>query len=255
MATVADLMGLGMPAALAAKIGNNVTLNLAGVGTTQVGAATITTGVTSLTPTAGATAYVLPSSSQSRLYFLSNTSSTQTALIFPNSGGTINTGTANSSVSIPPQTAAIFQAIGGQGIAIPLWTAVVGTSGAANALANTQYTAISTNTPATLTGAQMAGASDITINMTATLAGAGTLNSATALQIVAAIPDVQPGFSYNLRIINSGGGAFSWTLTTAAGITLNGTMSIAQNTFRDFYVTVTSLTAVAIQSIGTGTNS
>lgn len=119
----------------------------------------------------------------------------------------------------------------------------------------TQYTAVSGNTPATLTGAQEAGSPDVTINMTAALGGAGTLNSATAAQIVAATPNAYAGYTYRLRIINSSSGNFAWTLTTATGITLSGTMTIAQNTFRDFYVTLTSLTAVTIQSVGTGTNS
>lgn len=122
-------------------------------------------------------------------------------------------------------------------------------------LQQSQFTAIATNTPCTLTGAQMAGANDVTVNLTAVLAGAGTLNSATAAQIVAAIPNAVVGQSYRLRIINSSSGAFAWTLTTAAGVTLTGTMSIAQNTFRDFVVTLVSLTAVTVQQVGTGTTS
>lgn len=255
MAITSDLMGLGMPAALAGRIGNNVTLNLVGVGTTQTGAASLPSSVVYLAPTAGAAAYILSgTSSQTRLFFLVNSSATVTALVFPPVSGLFNGGTANAATSIPPNTAAIFQLISGGGVVPGLWSAIIGQSAGSQALPATQYTAIATNTPATLTGAQMAGASDVTINMTATLAGAGTLNSATAAQIVAAIPDAQAGFSYNLRIINSSS-ANSWTLTTATGITLNGTMTIATQTFRDFYVTITSLTAVAIQSIGTGTNS
>jgi hypothetical protein len=256
MATTADLMGLGLPAALASKLGNVVTNPLVGVGTTQTGAALLPSSIVYLTPTAGAAAYILGgTSSQSRLFFLVNSSAAVTALVFPPISGLFNGGVANAAISIPPNTAAIIQLISGGGVVPGLWSAIIGQSAASQALLATQYTAIATNTPATLTGAQMAGASDVTINMTATLGGAGTLNSATAVQIVAAIPYAQPGFSYNLRIINSSGANFAWTLTTATGITLNGTMTIAQNTFRDFYVTVTSLTAVAIQSIGTGTNS
>lgn len=122
-------------------------------------------------------------------------------------------------------------------------------------LPQTQFTAIATNTPCTLTGAQMAGANNVVVNLTAALAGAGTLNSPTAAQIVAAIPNAAVGQSYRLRIINSSSGNFAWTLTTATGITLTGTMSIAQNTFRDFNVTLTSLTAVTIQQVGTGATS
>jgi hypothetical protein len=119
----------------------------------------------------------------------------------------------------------------------------------------TEYAAIATNTPATPTGAQFAGAQDVTINLTAVLLGAGTLNTPTAVQIVAAIPGAQVGQTYKLRIINSSAGAFAWTVTAAAGVTLNGTMTIAQGTWRDFYVTLTSLTAVALQERGTGTQS
>ena len=123
------------------------------------------------------------------------------------------------------------------------------------ALPQAQYTAIATGTPVTLTGAQQAGANETVVNLTAVLAGAGTLNSATAAQIVAAIPNAVVGQSYTLRIINSSSGAFSWTLTTATGITLTGTMTIANGTWRDFVVTLTTLTAVTIQSAGTGTQS
>lgn len=136
------------------------------------------------------------------------------------------------------------------GVVVARWTAGVPTN---NGLPETQYTAVAGNTPATLTGAQAAGAADVTVNMTAVLAGAGTLNVPTAVQIVAAISGARAGMTYRLRIINSSTGAFSWTVTTASGVTLAGTMTIAQNTWRDFYVTLTSLTAVAIQSIGTGT--
>lgn len=117
----------------------------------------------------------------------------------------------------------------------------------------TEYAAVATGTPCTLTGAQFGGAAHVVVNMTAALAGAGTLNTPTASNIVAAIPGVVTGQTYRLRIINSSSGAFAWTLTANTGVTLNGTMTIAQNTWRDFDVTITSLTAVAVQSIGTGT--
>lgn len=251
MSTTADLMGLGMPPALAARLGATVA-TLVGAGTAQVGATLISAPLVLAGPTTGNTAFVLNAAfSVGRAIYVWNTSSSLAALVYPPTGGTINGGAANASVSILPLTGAILQLQSGSGGASTAWGFLPGT--AANGAASTQYTAVSTNTPATLTGAQMAGSNDVAINMTAALAGAGTLNSATAAQIVAAIPGVQPGFSYNLRIINSSSGNFAWTLTTATGITLSGTMTMAQNTFRDFYVTVTSLTAVAIQSVGTGT--
>lgn len=116
-----------------------------------------------------------------------------------------------------------------------------------------EYVAVATNTPATLTGAQMAGADVVVVRMTATLAGAGTLNTDTAANIYAAIPNPIIGGSYILRIINTSSGNFAWTLTGGTGVTITGTATIAQNTTRDFVVTITSATAVAIQTIGVGT--
>lgn len=119
------------------------------------------------------------------------------------------------------------------------------------------YTAVATNTPATLTPAQLAGAMDVAVNMTAVLAGAGTLTLPTIAALLAALPNLGVGDTLRLRIINSSGGAFAWTVTTAAGWTLLGTMSIAQNTWRDFYVTITSVVnaTATLQEIGTGTQS
>ena len=120
----------------------------------------------------------------------------------------------------------------------------------------TQYAALTNTSGFTLTAAgNEAGAADCTINLTGTLGAGANVQSDTAANIVAALPNARAGNSYRLRIINSSSANFAWTLTTNTNVTLTGTMTIAQNTWRDFYVTLTSLTAVAIQSIGTGTNS
>lgn len=123
-------------------------------------------------------------------------------------------------------------------------------------VATTQFNAVATGTPAAITGAQMAGKADNVINMTAALGGAGVLNVDTAVNIIAAMTGGGAvGSSTRLRIINSSAGAFAWTVTAAAGVTLTGTMTIAQNTFRDFVITVTAAGAVTIQQVGTGTTS
>lgn len=124
------------------------------------------------------------------------------------------------------------------------------------ALPSDQYTAVSGNTPLTLTGAQYAGAQDVTVQLTATLAGAGALTTPTAAQIVAAIPNAIVGQTYKLKLVNTSSGAFAWTQNAGSGVTLTGTQTINQNTWRDFLVTLTSLTAVAVQATGaTGTAS
>ncbi len=58
-----------------------------------------------------------------------------------------------------------------------------------------------------------------------------------------------------LRVINQSSGNFAWTVTTATGWTLTGTMTVAQNTFRDFMVSFTSKTAAVLTSVGTGSMS
>lgn len=121
---------------------------------------------------------------------------------------------------------------------------------------DTLYSALANTAGFTLTAATSeAGARDCTILLSGTLGAGANVQSDTAAAIVAAIPNARAGMSYRLRIINASSANFAWTLTTNTNVTLTGTMTIAQNTWRDFYVTLTSLTAVAIQAIGTGTNS
>lgn len=65
------------------------------------------------------------------------------------------------------------------------------------------------------------------------------------------------GTSYRLRITNFQGGAFAFTVVTNTGWTLTGTMTIAQNTWREFVLTFTNVTggaeAATLQSVATGT--
>lgn len=123
-------------------------------------------------------------------------------------------------------------------------------------LSQEQYSAVAGGTPLTLLAANMAGTSDVVANLTANLGGAGAVTTDTAANIVAAIPGAAVGFTYKLRIINSSAGAFAWTVGGGTGVTVTGTATIAQNTWREFAVTVTALGAVptmTLQNLGTGT--
>lgn len=121
------------------------------------------------------------------------------------------------------------------------------------------YSANTATSATTLTVANITGSGDVVLNMTGTLTGAANATLPTVANLVAGLtsPPVSVNTTYRLRIINSSSGAFAWTVVTAAGWTLNGTMSVAQNTWRDFIVTVTALgtPAATLQSIGTGTYS
>lgn len=79
--------------------------------------------------------------------------------------------------------------------------------------------------------------------------------SDTAANIVAAIPGVIVGSSFEFTIRNDADAAEVITLTTNTGITLSGTMTIAQNNTKSFLAVVTNATAaseaVTIYSLGT----
>lgn len=109
----------------------------------------------------------------------------------------------------------------------------------------------------TLTAANIyaAGAIDVTLNMTGTLGAGGAATLPTVANLVTAVNNLVAGQTYRLRVINSSSANFAWTVTTNTGWTLTGTMSVAQNTWRDFYVTLTSATAATLVSIGVGTYS
>lgn len=110
-----------------------------------------------------------------------------------------------------------------------------------------------------LTAANLTGAADdVILAMTGTLAGAGTGTTDTAVNIIAAVPVAQRyvGFSYKLRIINQSSGAFAWTVAAGTNVTITGTLAtIAQNTWREYVVTIATTTTVTLQSVGVGTYS
>lgn len=128
-----------------------------------------------------------------------------------------------------------------------------------NPFQETGYNAAANTTGFTLTPQQVAGAAQNFLNLTGTLGAAANAQLPTVASLIAALPQVVQGspvgISFQLRVINSSGAAFAWTLTTNTGWTLAGTMSMAQNTWRDFIVTITSATTATIQSVGTGTQS
>lgn len=112
----------------------------------------------------------------------------------------------------------------------------------------------STSSSTTLTAADIfGGAEEKTLSMTGaiTVASNATLPLVTALVTAMGSPAV--GQTYKLRIMNSGGSASGvWTIVTNTGWTLNGTILIGVGTWREFYVTLTSLTAATLQDIGAG---
>lgn len=105
--------------------------------------------------------------------------------------------------------------------------------------------------------ASIAGADFVVWQNTGAVPGNQTLPSAAAL--LAAIPGATWGtaalpLSFILRIVNTGAGTLTLVQDAGATITLIGTMTVAQNVFRDYNVSFQSATTATIQSIGSGTS-
>lgn len=119
---------------------------------------------------------------------------------------------------------------------------------------NEVYNTNSATSGTLLTGANISGAiNEVVLALTGTLGGAANAQLPTVANLLAAIPNPVVGYSYKLRIINLSSATFTWTITTNTTWTLNGTMTIAQNTWRDFVLTITGATTATLQSVGTGT--
>ena len=74
----------------------------------------------------------------------------------------------------------------------------------------------------------------------------------TAAQLLADTPNGHIGQVQRFRILNTGAGTL--TLTTDAGttVTISGTATVAQNTWRDFMLTFNTATTATVQSVGAG---
>jgi hypothetical protein len=73
----------------------------------------------------------------------------------------------------------------------------------------------------------------------------------TAALIIAAISQAGVGNSFEFTIRNTADAAETITVTDGTGVTLSGTMTIAQNNSRRFLAVVTGATTVTIYSMGT----
>jgi hypothetical protein len=114
---------------------------------------------------------------------------------------------------------------------------------------NAKFTLNTTSGATTALAGELTGAAVVVAEYTAIGAAALTVRTA-ALMIADA--GLVAGSSYFLAIVNLGT-AGTVTLTTATGVTLTGTMTIANNTWRGFIVTVPTATTMTFQSVMIGT--
>lgn len=187
MSTPQDLMGLGLPPALASRLGYQPA-TVAGVGTTQTGAALIATALTLAGPTSSNTAFVLSNAlSTGRPVFVWNTSATLTALVFPPSGGKINGGSTNAAVSLPPGYGAMFQLQNGAGVAAETWGAIVANGAGFGYQTESVTTGITASTTHTLVGATPLTTQINYVSTCANASDAVALPSASAAMVGVAI--------------------------------------------------------------------
>jgi hypothetical protein len=154
--------------------------------------------------------------------------------VYPKSGDNFEGLAANVPITIPTGRESIFDC------------AVTGTwSEKRPAPIPTKYT--TGTTTGTFTTGQLTGANYVIYGSTATTPG--SIATRTATQMFQDDPQARVGGSYVLRIINTNGSSNAMTITSTTGVTLNGTMSIAANAYRDFIVTYNSATTLTIQAI------
>lgn len=105
------------------------------------------------------------------------------------------------------------------------------------------------------------GVSQNTLNLTGTLSAAATVTLPTVAQLLQQFPYLQTGFSYSLTFVNSSSGDYTWTVAvpSGGGWTTSGTLTVSQNNWREFYVTITNANPLSptatLQSVATGTYS
>lgn len=137
-----------------------------------------------------------------------------------------------------------------QGAAV--WIEFVAASGVIDDVSSA-YNASASAVAFTASPAQISGGSaNVVLDLTGAPAAALNVQLPTVAALVAALPNPVIGDSYMLRVKNSGN-TLAWTLTTNTGWTLNGTVAVATATWRDFVLTLTSLTTATLQNAGSGT--
>lgn len=89
--------------------------------------------------------------------------------------------------------------------------------------------------------------------LASTNATPGSQAMRTPAQILADTPGLTVGQSYTLRVLNTGAGTFTLATDSGSGFTMTGTMTVAQNVWTDFVVTLSTGSTGIVQNVGKGT--
>lgn len=108
MSLAVDLMGVGVPQEQAARLGFSQLTTVAGVGTSQIGAAPVRVNNVLATTAGGQTAFILPADAELEVPYLITNSTATTALVFPHVGGAINAASTDASVGIAQNLGRMF---------------------------------------------------------------------------------------------------------------------------------------------------
>lgn len=114
------------------------------------------------------------------------------------------------------------------------------------------YNAANSAVSFTATAANISGGvAFVELDLTGNPAGAANITLPTVAALVAALHAPAIGSSFTLRIKNSAN-SNTWTVVTNTGWTLTGTVTILTGTWRDFVVTLNTLTTATLQNAGGG---
>lgn len=108
-------------------------------------------------------------------------------------------------------------------------------------------------TTGSLAAGAITGADHVTLISSNATPGAQLVR--TAAQMLADTPNGKVGEPWRFRVVNTGAGTFTLTADGGATVTLSGTMTVLQNTWRDFVATLNTPTTATITATGTGTYS
>lgn len=213
-------------------------------GSTQATATQLTNNIISniATSTAGQ-GYNLPASVAGRLDFVIN-SGTADVTSYPLQGetSTINSFAATIGVLHPAGALGFFEST---------------TAGTIKAYGITPkksaYLANTASAAATVTAVSMVGADIVNvIDMTGSIATQQNLTTPSAAALLAAMPFGNTAKSSVLRVKHSGAGAGAWNLTGGTGVTVSGTATIAQTTWREFNLAFVNGTSCVATNMGGG---
>jgi hypothetical protein len=215
---------------------------ISAAGTTQATGTQLVAAMNNVTTVGAGSGVNLPASSAGLSVTVQN-SGANPLQVYPFIGATdtINGAVATVGIALLPGTVAVFNCT-----TAGAWITQPGTT------THAAYNAASNAASFTATAAQLTGGDAfVELDLTGNPAGAANVTLPTVANLVAAMHSVTAGSAFVLRIKNSANTG-TWTVVTNTGWTLNGTVTVATGTWRDFLVKVTSLSAMTLQNLGGG---